>query len=292
MELITTIEQLRQYVKLNASTDWDTYRPFLLDAQEKYITPYFGEALLETIANDENDKLRERILRALGPFSLALATHELSINFGETGHTVTRTDKLAPASDAKIKLATESLLERGWHNLDRAIRYVSMNVKKYTDWNESEYSKLVGTALFGNYNDFQDNGLVDISYSPLTFSRLRMLIIRIEKSETFRLLPAHYVYEGNAEMLSAMQAYTASRVAELHTNANRDNNLRDAPPIMLIHEEGADSKNYYATQANYWKSKITELLIAENVIEDNREVKVNGSDKTIFFAGGSRIESE
>ena len=166
-----------------------------------------------------------------------------------------------------------------------------MNAQKYTDWNESEYSKLVGTALFGNYNDFQDNGLVDISYSPLTFSRLRMLIIRIEKSETFRLLPAHYVYEGNAEMLSAMQAYTASRVAELHTNADRDNNLKDAPPIMLIHEEGADSKNYYATQANYWKSKITELLIADDAIEDNREVKVNGSDKTIFFAGGSRIDN-
>lgn len=290
MELIHDIETLRQYVKLNASTDWDTYRPFLLDAQEKYITPYFGEALLDTIANDYNDKLRERILRALGPFSLALATHELSINFGEAGHTVTRTDKLAPASDAKIKLATESLLERAWNNLDGAIRHVSMNAQKYTDWNESEYSKLVGTALFGNYNDFQDNGLVDINYSPLTFMRLRMLIIRIEKSETFLLLPAHYEYEGNTQLLSAMQAYTASRVAELQTNADRDKHLKDAPPIQLLHEGGADSKNYYATQANYWKSKIMELLIADDAIEDNREVKVNDYDRTVFVANGSRID--
>lgn len=291
MELIHDIETLRQYVKLNASTDWDTYRPFLLDAQEKYITPYFGEALLETIANDENDKLRERIFRALAPFSLALATHELSINFGETGHTVTRTDKLAPASDAKIKLATESLLERGWHNLDRALRYVSMNATDYPTWQED--NRMIGTVLFGNYNEFQEEGLIDINYSPLTFSRLRMLIMRIERSETLLLSPPDYLFNNeNKKLLSAMQAYTASRVAELHTNANRDNNLKDAPPIMLIHEESADSKNYYATQANYWKSKITELLIAEKVIEDNREVKVNGSDKTIFFAGGTRIESE
>lgn len=288
MELIHDIETLRQYVKLNASTDWDTYRPFLRDAQEKYIAPYFGQALLDNIRNNDSDMLRERILRALGPFSLALATHEMSINFGESGHTVTRTDKLAPASDAKIKLATDSLLERGWHNLDRALRYVSMNATDYPTWQED--SRLMSTALFGNYNEFQDEGMVDINYSPLTFARLRMLIIRVEKSETFLLTPAHYVYEGNKDILSAMQAYTASRVAELQTNADKDNNLKDAPPIQLLHEGGDDSRNYYATQANFWKNKITELLIAEGEIEDGRALKVNDYDRTVFVANGRRIE--
>lgn len=291
MELIRDIDTLRRYVKINASTSWDTISSFVIDAQEKYITPYFGEALLSTIANKDSDELRSRILRALGPFSLALATHELSINFGEAGHTVTRTTTLAPASDAKIKLATESLLERGWHNLDRALRYVSMNATDYPTWQED--NRMIGTVLFGSYNEFQEEGLIDINYSPLTFSRLRMLIMRIERSETLLLSPPDYLFNNeNKKLLSAMQAYTASRVAELQTNADKDNNLKDAPPIQLLHEGGSESKNYYATQANYWKSKITELLIAENVIEDNREVKVNGSDKTIFFAGGSRVESE
>ncbi len=290
MELIHDIETLRRYVKLNASTDWDTYRPFLRDAQEKYITPYFGEALLETIADNDADELRERILRALGPFSLALATHELSINFGEAGHTVTRTDKLAPASDAKIKLATDSLLERGWHNLDRALRYVSMNLDTYPTWGENNNYRLMGTALFGNYNEFQDEGMVDINYSPLTFSRLRTLIMRIEKSETLLLLPTEFDYKENTRLLNAMQSYTASRVAELQTNADSNNNLKDAPPIQLLHEGGADSCNYYATQANFWKNKITELLIAEGKIEDNRAIKVNDYDRTVFFASGSRID--
>lgn len=288
MELIHDIETLRKYVKLNASTDWDTYRPFLLDAQEKYITPYFGEALLEAIATEQTDELRSRILRALGPFSLALATHELSINFGETGHTVTRTDKLAPASDAKIKLATDSLLERGWHNLDRALRYVSMNATDYPTWQED--SRMMSTALFGNYNEFQEEGMVDINYSPLTFSRLRTLIMRIEKSETLLLLPTEFDYKENTRLLNAMQSYTASRVAELQTNADSNNNLKDAPPIQLLHEGGADSCNYYATQANFWKNKITELLIAEGEIEDNRTLKVNDYDRTVFVANGRRIE--
>ena len=288
MELIKDIETLRKYTKLNASTDWDTYRPFLRDAQEKYITPYFGETLLETIGSDEADKLLERILRALGPFSLAVATDEMSINFGESGHTVTRTTTLAPASDAKIKKATDSLLERGWHNLDGALRYVSMNSVSYPSWEEN--TRLMGTALFGNYNEFQEEGMVDINYSPLTFSRLRMLIVRVEKSETMLLIPSGYVYnKEDRKVMSAMQAYTASRVAELQTNADKDNNLKDAPPIQLLHEGGDDIRNYYTKQASFWKNKITELLIAENAIQDSRELRVNGPDKTIFFAGGKRI---
>lgn len=288
MALINTIDELRRYVKVNASTDWNTYKPFVQDAQEKYLEPYFGKDLLDILSRTAPDALREHACRALGPFSLALATDELSINIGESGHTVTRTTTLAPASDAKIKKATDSLLERGWHNLDRALRYVSMNAANYPTWQED--NRMIGTVLFGNYNEFQDEGLIDINYSPLTFSRLRMLIMRIERSETLLLGPPDYLFNNeNKKLLSAMQAYTASRVAELQTNANADNNLKDAPPIQLLSDGTADSKNYYATQSSYWRNEIIQLLIKEGAIEDNREIRVNGPDKTIFFAGGKRI---
>lgn len=289
MELIRDIATLRRYVKINASTNWDTISSFVIDAQEKYITPYFGEALLTTIANKDSDELRSRILRALGPFSLALATHELSINFGEAGHTVTRTTSLAPASDAKIKNATDSLLERGWHNLDRALRYLYSNKQKYVGAIGSENLREIGTVLFDGYDDFQEKGMIDINNSPLTFSRLRMFIKRIEQSETLRLLPSGFEYDETDSVFMAMQAYTASRVAELQTNANADNNLKDAPPIQLLSDGTADSKNYYATQSSYWRNEIIQLLIKEGSIEDNREIRVNGPDKTIFFAGGKRI---
>lgn len=289
MELIKDIATLRRYVKINASTNWDTISSFVIDAQEKYITPYFGEALLEAVATEQTDELRSRILRALGPFSLALATHELSINFGEAGHTVTRTTTLAPASDAKIKNATDSLLERGWHNLDRALRYLYSNKQKYVGAIGSENLREIGTVLFDGYDDFQEKGMIDINNSPLTFSRLRMFIKRIEQSEALKMLPSGFVYDENDSVFMAMQAYTASRVAELQTNANADNNLKDAPPIQLLSDGTADSKNYYATQSSYWRNEIIQLLIKEGAIEDNREIRVNGPDKTIFFAGGKKI---
>lgn len=289
MELIHDIETLRTYVKLNASTDWDTYRPFLRDAQEKYIAPYFGQALLDTIRNNDSDMLRERILRALGPFSLALATHEMSINFGESGHTVTRTDKLAPASDAKIKQATESLLERGWHNLDSALRHVSINASKYPTWEEN--NRMMGTALFGNYKEFQDDGLIDINYSPLTFSRLRMLIKRIEQSEVLLMIPSDIEYSEAPKLMSAMQAYTASRVAELYTNSTTDKSLKDNPPIQFISDGSDNTGNYYAQQSAYWSGVVSSILIEEHGQEDPNTIKWNEQSKKVFIANAGGAES-
>lgn len=291
MILINSIDQLRKYVKVNASTDWDTYKPFVSDAQEKYITPYFGDALIESIQGDDTDVLRERICRALGPFSLALATDELSINFGETGHTVTRTETLAPASDAKIQKATESLLERGWHNLDHAVRYAMFNGVKYPGWAESEFAKRIGTELFSNHNDFQDNGLIDINSSPLTFSRLRMLIKRIEKSETLLMVPSDVVYNDSSKLFSAMQAYTASRVAELLTNSSADKSLKDNPPIQFLSNGNDDSQNYYAQQSVYWSGVVSNILISEHGQEDPNTIKWNEQSKKVFIANAGGAES-
>lgn len=287
--LIDNIEQLRKYVKINASMDWNTYRPFVRDAQEKYITPYFGNLLIESIQSNDADVLREKICRALGPFSLALATDELSINFGETGHTVTRTDKLAPASDAKIQKATESLFERAWHNLDQAIRLALSDTVKYVIGPDNDFARTQSTALFDNYTQFQERGLIDINNSPLTFSRLRMLIRRIEQTETFRMIPSGVAYDDTDKLLSALQAYTASRVAELYTNNPENKSLKDHPPIQFIKASTGDSVNYYTAQSSHWSGVINKILIDEHEQEDSSFLKWNDQDKKVFVANARRI---
>lgn len=289
MTLIENITQLRKYVKINASTDWDTYKPFVKDAQEKYITPYFGDLLIEKIRMNDADLLKDRVCRALGPFSLALATDELSINFGETGHTVTRTDNLAPASDAKIQKATESLLERAWHNLDHAIRLVLANPAKYTIAFDNDFARTQGTALFDNYTDFQEKGLIDINNSPLTFSRLRMLIRRIEQTETFQMIPSGVAYDDTDKLLSALQAYTASRVAELQTDNTDNKSLKDHPPIQFIKESSGNSENYYAAQSQHWSGVISKILIQEHGQEDSNSMQWNDQDKKVFVANARKV---
>ncbi|MDD4592262.1 MAG: hypothetical protein PHG06_17820 [Parabacteroides sp.] len=297
--LIKSIEELQKYVKINKSTDFETYQQFLIDAQDKYITPYIGQSLIDKLITETADKLRSHICRALGPFSLALATDEFSINVGESGHTVTRTEKLAPASDAKIAKATESLFNRGWSNLDNALRYLQSNIANYPEWKDVSIS--ISTRLFDNATEFQEKGLVDIDNSPLTFHHLRMLVLRIETSETFKLLPDdmknNFDKSASEDITTSMQAYTGSRVAALHTSqstktqrtSGAQSQIEFKPIIRPLYSDMQYTGNYFDEQADFWRNTLDEALIAAEKKEAGEgTVKYNSSERRIFVATATR----
>lgn len=297
--LIQTTEDLQKYVKVNRTIDFETYRQFVIDAQDKYVTPYIGQALIDRLMNEPNNKLSIFVCRALGPFSLALATDEFSINFGESGHTVSRTDKLAPASDAKIAKAAESLFNRGWSNLDNALRYLQSHKEDYPEW--KDYSGSISTKLFENASEFQEKGLVDIDNSPLTFHHLRLLVLRIETSETFKLLPAEmrsdFEKTVSEDITTAMQAYTGSRVAALHTSqttktqrtAGAQSQMEFKPVIRPLYSDMQYTGNYFDEQAIFWRNTLDEALIAAEKKEAGEgTVKYNSSERKIFVATATR----
>ncbi|MDD4010495.1 MAG: hypothetical protein PHQ67_11935 [Fermentimonas sp.] len=297
--LINTIEDLQKYVRVNNSIDFEMFSQFIIDAQDKYIRPYVGQELIDKLNVETADKLKTYLCRALAPFSMALATDEFSINFGESGHTVTRSQTSAPASDSKIAKATESLFNRGWSNLDNALRYLHSNKDLYSEWATAELS--TGTKLFDNAAEFQEKGLVDISNSPLTFHHLRMLVKRIEMSETFKLLPedirASFDKNASEEITTAMQAYTGSRVAALHTSqttktqrtTNAQSQVEFKPVIRPLYSDLEYTGNYFDEQAAYWRSTLDEALVAAEKKEaDEGIVKYNSSERRIFVATASR----
>lgn len=298
--LIKSVEELQKYIRINKSADFTTYRTFIVDAQVKYIHRFFNEELIEVL--EDTDPLFELICRSLAPFSMAMSTDEFSINFGESGHTVTRTVNNAPASDAKIDRAKSSLFERGWDNLDKALQYAIDKKDEYQNWTKIDESK---TKLYSSAREFQDKGMVDIGYSFLTFYHLRLLIQRIEKTETFMLLPSDLRIQYESELipeklLSAMQAYTGSRVASLHTSINtrsqraHPGNAISAkaefkPVIRPLYEDLSETGNYFEIQVDFWKNQISETLIEMDKIEpDASTLKWNSADRRIFVAGAKR----
>ena len=307
MALINNIEDLRKYVKLNATSDFSTLAPYINDAQDKYLAPYVGNKLLTTLeTNPDDDLLKSLLCRALGPFSLALATDELSINFGESGHTVTRTDKLAPASDAKIERAMGSQFERAWANLDRALNYLVKNTSSYPDWKESDAYRMRQTQLFESAESFQEDGMVDIEYSYMTFLKLRTLIIRVEKAETITLLPPNISIDdlkassedSYKRILSALQAFTGSRVASIHTSqstrtqrSSHGAQTEYKPVIRPLYEDMTDTGDYFDIQSDFWKTQIENLLVEGKHKEDSRYIEFNSADKRIFVVGARQENS-
>lgn len=294
MALITSTEQLKKYVSINASKDFATYEQYVIDAQREYLEPYVGYKLLEDIEAKDDDKLYILLCNALGPFSLAIATHELSIQFGESGHTVVRTDKLAPASEAKIEKAKESLFKRAWSNLDAAIKYLSESSDKYPLWESAKFANKLSTDLFENHRSLQENGLIDIDNSPLTFSRLQPLIKRIERTEVMMsLLPRDMkVDDIPTELMPLLQAYVGSRVAALHTSRNSHSQRANSrfgteftATIRPLFENHSDDMNYYNEQSQLYATEIKSWLVDNGDIDASASrVDWNDKDKKIFSA--------
>lgn len=295
MILIKSIDQLRDYVRINRSKDFASYKPYIIDAQQKYILPYFGQDIITALAQNNGDPLYSLICSALAPFSLAMATPEIALNFGESGLTVTKTDTQAPASEAKIERAVQSLMERAFVNLDIALKFVAQHRGEYPAWTQSSFAQRLTTVLFPDAATFQIAGNIDIDYSPLTFHTLIPLIRRIELTETMHLIPKAVQDQviGNTlapSLLSLLQSYTASRVGsvitskESRTQRGRPRTLTDYSAITRpLFENLEADENFYQSQAEAFKNAIFAELIALGLINpDNIKFEWNEQDKKIF----------
>lgn len=309
MAIFNTIDELKTTVKINASSPFENWLIYIGDARDQFLVPYLGFEIvdkleqLDAVSTSDEDKKYINILpmvrRVLGPFAVSLSTDEMSIRTGDAGHTVEKSDKVAPASDAKIARAYESLLSRGWENLELLLEYLESNSNDYPEWKQSKFYKNRQTKYFPSSEVFQDAGLIDIEYSRLTFEKLRQLIIRIEETEVADLLTAELEEQlfTNSDdpklllLLKRVRAYIGSRVAELHTSQttrvqrSKNNNLEYKGVIRPLYaDEPSSDQNYYKAQAAYWLGEITVMLPDLGVAVSNGKVDWNNKDRHLFSA--------
>ena len=118
--LIPDIDTLKKVVKINSSLPYESIEPYIEDALDIYIKPYIGKATISKAHEDKGSDLYNKLLRALGPLTLMLASDELGVMFGDAGITVSNVQgQRSPASDTKIAAAKKNLCFRGMQSLDR-----------------------------------------------------------------------------------------------------------------------------------------------------------------------------
>ena len=133
--LIPDIETFKKVVKINASLPYESIEPYIEDALDIYIEPYIGKSVIKKAKECPESELCDRLLRALGPLTLMLATDELGVMFGDSGITVSNVQgQRSPASDTKIAAAKVNLCFRGMQALDRLISYLEENKADYSDY--------------------------------------------------------------------------------------------------------------------------------------------------------------
>ena len=263
--LITDIEQLRETVKMNAVVPFESVRPFIQDATDIYIEPNIGEATLAKAEADET--LKEKICRALGPLAVSLATDELGIQYGDAGITVqNKQGERSPASDAKIAAAKANLYYRGMQALDRLLTYLAAHADEYPDYGEYQAQVTPGGCLIRSARQYQDEGLVGIDYSTLSYRAMLPVLLQLQVRNVAEMLGEKLytrVISGEPDDLRLLCVrYMAAKCAELHTSkTGREQRLNGnqpefAPIIRPIYEDQTETGNYYASQAAYYAGKI------------------------------------
>lgn len=309
MAILQTIDDFKGAVKINATTPINALLPFITDATDKFLLPYLGQAMIDKFdseldKNNDDDKpyvaLLPRVRRVLAPFTLYLGSAELSINFGDSGHTVSRTNTAAPASDSKIDKSDNSLLTRGWQNLELLLDELDKKEDIFQEWKDSKYYKTRQTKFFDSVATFQDCGLLDIDYKRLTFEKLRTLILGIEETEVWKLITSS-VYDDVLKVLSeegketkrlkllkCIRAFIGNRVGELHTSQStriqrsQNSTLEYKGVIRPLYGDVEQTGNYYAEQSEFWKNEIIELLPEFGVDMSGAALKFNSQDRSIM----------
>ncbi len=266
--LITDIDQLRETVKMNAAIPFESIAPFIADATDIYLEPNVGAAILEKAGED--DTLKEKLCRALGPLTLSLATDELGIQYGDAGITVqNKQGERSPASDTKIAAAKSNLYFRGMQALDRLLAWLSARPDDYPEYAQHAEGITPVGCLIRSARQYQDEGLVNIDYSTLSFRAMLPVLLQIQVRNVSQLLgEALYqrllLGEDGLEPLRLLCVrYMAAKCAELHTSqTGREQRLNGnqpefAPLIRPLYTDQTDTGNYYAAQAAFYADQIS-----------------------------------
>lgn len=257
--IIPDIETLKKVVKINASIPEEAISPYIDDAIDIYIEPQVGQPLITKALEATDPVLNDKILRCLGPLTLMLATPELGIQFGDSGITVDNVQgKRSPANEAKIAAARENLCFRGMQALERLLTYLERNAATYPEYAKHlEQTTGAVRCFIRNAQEYQDNGLVNIDYSTISYRTLLPTLRQLQErniqdilgEELYkRVLDAHLTNKVEIKqkvLIEHIVRYLANKSAELYTSqtSREQRSISDTPefkPIIRPHLPGCE----------------------------------------------------
>jgi hypothetical protein len=313
MAIINSIEQLKTTAKVNKSTPFEAFEPFLQEAQDTFLVRYLGEEMLQVLEMEtvpsRATTLLELTQKALGPLALWLGISELSVRMGDAGFTVEKRDGsnngagYVPASDAKIEKLAESFERRGFTYLDQVLEHLEANATDFPEWRNSRYYSLRAGNYIQSATQFQEIGGVNIEYSRLTFEHLRPVLGMLEMRFVSELLgdaldtSLRSKLNGSQttvekQLITAIRRFVACKTAELHTSqaskSNRETQKeREYKPLIRpVYADVASTGNFFAEQAAFYYSKVQQLLntnaVELGITPVDGALNWNSTDNKIF----------
>jgi hypothetical protein len=191
MALIATIDDFKQYVALNESTDADYFRqlePDLLLAEHDYLRPalgtdFFDELLLAV--SDEAVSLRRLLAFSLANLTMVSFLDVAQVQISGSGVQIISNDREKTAFQWQINALKVNLGRKGFNGLEKALAYLEQHAADFPTWAASETAQRGREQFISTASEF--SYYYNISNARLTFQALASLL---RKTESFRLEPA------------------------------------------------------------------------------------------------------
>lgn len=303
--IIQDIDTLKTTVKINAAIPWEALEPFIDDAIHIYLVPQVGQALIDRAEQgaETDAELNARIVRALGPLSLALATDELGVQYGDAGITVdNQQGKRSPANDTKIAAAKQNLLFRGMQALDRLIDFLERNKDTFPEYAAHLSDSAKTVCIIRSAQEFQNIGLVQIDYSTVTYRQLLPTLMQIQETTLRDTLGSTLYGQLLRDELTAAQdelkylaiRYLANRCAEIYTAqtsrtqraANGSRQPEYQPLIRPLYDDLEATGNFFGAQAAQYLARLQNYLIANaealGIEPATARIDYNAADRKLF----------
>ncbi len=174
--LITSIEAIKEYVSVNRSLEWDTVKPYVKQAERKYVLPIIGSITYDLFSSEEtlegfSEKVYELLREASANLAWFLYLPLANVQVTDSGISVAEGEHYKAAQWWQIRDLRRSFIDAGFTAIDEALRIMEENESSFSDWKGSE-GYTVFKELFVKRTD-TFNRWFHISNSRKTFLALR-----------------------------------------------------------------------------------------------------------------------
>ena len=204
--LFRSTAEIKNYLPIDAVTRFESFTPFIQDAEALFLMPLIGQAMYDILhadytendgvpAVDANADLLPYVQRSLAFYMAFLSVDQLSVNFGDSGITQTRSDNVEPAPRHKTDSLKLNYITMADLHAERLLAYLELTATDsvLNDWYDSSANTIADGRILRTAR--QASEFIDIDQNRRIFRRMKRRIKEVEEGLISQLIGASQYQE-------------------------------------------------------------------------------------------------
>jgi len=215
MALVTSTDEIRQFVNIARDTDFNNFSDDFLVVEEKEVAQNLGQAQYDALVqayqnppiNDEpTANLLAHCQRIIVNLGLGYNVDFLELTISDSGLQRMETDTYKTAFHYQKLELQNYLFRKGFAAVESLLKYLEKNKDTFTDWRDSDAYTIQRNLFIESANRFQQ--YFNIAYSRRFYQNVKALLQRIEDFHIKDVIGLQFYDELKSKLKSASPNFT------------------------------------------------------------------------------------